>query len=323
MIGYILLAVLAAASFGISGASLHQPFDSHSRQNARSTLPERLGYPAGTKLLIVHGDDLGMAHSVNAASIKAFESGLVSSGSIMVPCPWLPEIAMYARSHPDADLGLHLTLTSEWRLYRWGPVLSKDRLASLLDPDGYFYLTEKEAASHANAKEVEAEIRAQVDRALAFGIRPTHLDSHMGTLYQNKALFEILLRVARDYKLPVLLSKEWLASTDYLSSILNPNDIAVDRIISIDPRVQAEGWSKFYADAIKSMQPGVTEMIVHIAYDDAEMRAATADHADWGAAWRQRDFEFLTSDIFRRLLQENHIKLITWREIGKAQYAVR
>jgi hypothetical protein len=129
--------------------------------------------------------------------------------------------------------------------------------------------------------------------------------------------------VARDYKLPVRLSREWLASTDFLSSILNPNDIAVDRIISIDPRVQAEGWSKFYVDAIKSMQPGVTEMIVHIAYDDAEMRATTADHPDWGAAWRQRDFEFFTSDTFRRLLQENHIKLITWREIGKAQYAGR
>lgn len=283
-------------------------------------MPERLGYPADAKLLIVHADDLGMAHSVNAATTKAFESGLVNSGSIMVPCPWLPEIAAYARSHPQADLGLHLTLTSEWTPYRWGPVLSKDRVASLLDKSGHFYLTESEAASHADPKEVEAEIRAQIERARSLGIQPTHLDSHMGTLYQNKTLFDTFLRVARDNKLPIRLSKEWLASMDYLPTILNPGDVAIDRIISIEPNVTAENWPRFYTDAIKSIQPGVTELIVHIAYDDEEMRAATADHPDWGAAWRYRDLQFFTSDAFRRLLQDNRVKLITWREIGKMQY---
>ena len=240
----------------------------------------------------------------------------------MIPCPWLPEIAAYAQSHPEADLGLHLTLTSEWRFYRWGPVLSKDRVSSLLDNNGYLYPTETEAASHVKATEVEAEIRAQIDRARAFGIKPTHLDSHMGTLYQNRTLFEVLLRVGRDNRLPVLLPKDMLASTD-MSSVLNKNDIVIDRMITIGPSVPADGWSKFYSDAIKSLQPGVTELIVHIAYDDEEMRGATADHPDWGAAWRQRDFQFLTSDTFRKLLKENNIKLVTWREIGKAQYRER
>jgi len=317
----ILFALIAAATVWAPSALLDKASSSHSRlQVANKTLLERLGYPPGAKLLIVHADDLGMARSINAATIKAFETGLVSSGSIMVPCPWLPEIAAYARTHADADLGLHLTLTSEWTSYRWGPVLSKDRVASLLDNSGYFYLTESEAASHANAKEVEAEIRAQIDRARSFGIHPTHLDSHMGTLYQNKTLFETLLRVARENKLPIRMSKEWFASTDYLPSILSPNDVAIDKIVSIEPTVTAEGWSKFYADSIRNIQPGVTEMIIHLAYDDEEMRAATADHPDWGAAWRQRDFQFFTSDTFRKLLQENHIKLITWREIGKMQY---
>jgi hypothetical protein len=104
----------------------------HGKQPVSQTLPARLGYSPDAKLLIVHADDLGMAHSVNAASIKAFETGMVNSGSIMVPCPWLPEIAAYARKFPEADLGLHLTLTSEWNLFRWGPVLSKDRVPSLL-----------------------------------------------------------------------------------------------------------------------------------------------------------------------------------------------
>ena len=289
-------------------------------QAASKSLAERLGYPPDAKLLIVHADDLGMMRSVNAASIKAFETGLVNSGSIMVPCPWLPDIAAYARKHPQADLGLHLTLTSEWTTYRWGPVLPKDRVSSLLDKSGYLYLTESEAAAQANPTEVEAEIRAQIERARSFGIQPTHLDSHMGTLYQNKALFEILLRVAREYKLPTRISKEAIASVSYLQSLLKSEDVVIDRIISIEPGVSPEGWEKFYTDGIKSIQPGVTEVIVHLAYDDEEMRAATADHPDWGAAWRQRDLQFFTSDKFRKLLQENQIKLITWREIGKVQY---
>jgi predicted glycoside hydrolase/deacetylase ChbG (UPF0249 family) len=308
---------LAIVIFAVSSLALGQATPPIAREQAGArTLLERLGYPKDAKLLIVHADDLGMSHSINAASIKAFETGLVSSGSIMVPCPWFPEIAAYARSRPADDLGLHLTLTSEWSLYRWGPVLPKDRVASLLDRDGYFYPTEAEAAAHADPREVEAEIRAQIERARAFGIRPTHLDSHMGTLYQNEALFRVFLRVARDNKLPVRVSREWFARTQFLPSVLGSDDIVLDRIIDINPAVPPEQWAAFYTEAIKSIRPGVTEIVVHLAYDDEEMRATTINHPDWGAGWRQRDFDFFTSAAFRRLLQENNIKLSTWREIG-------
>jgi len=293
------------------------PLAAAGTQPQSKPLAERLGYPLGTKLLIVHADDLGMAHSVDAASVKAFEGGLVTSGSIMVPCPWFPEIAVYARSHPEADLGLHLTLTSEWSLYRWGPVLSKERAASLIDQSGYLYPTEDVAAAHIDAHEAEAEIRAQIARARAYGIQPTHLDSHMGTLYQNKALFEVLLRVARDNGLPVRMSREALAGTPFLASILRPDDILIDRVNTIGPDVSPERWAEFYADAVKRLQPGVTEMVIHLAFDDEEMRAITSNHPDWGAAWRQRDFDFFTSETFRRLLRENNVKLVTWREIGR------
>ena len=304
----LLLAVAVLALF---------PFVEARGQEPTKTLAERLGYPSDAKLLIVHGDDLGMAHSVNAATMKALETGLVNSGSIMVPCPWLSEIAAFARANPQADLGLHLTLTSEWTTFRWGPIASRDKVSSLLDKDGYLRLTESEAAAQADPKEVEMEITAQIERARALGIQPTHLDSHMGTLYQNKALFEVFLRVARSQKLPVRVAKTWFTRADFLPQTLTANDVYIDRVLDINPTVAPQDWARFYSDAFKKLEPGVTEVVIHLAYDDAEMRAATSNHPDWGAAWRQHDFEFFTSDAFRKVLQENNIKLITWREIGK------
>lgn len=281
------------------------------------TLAERLGYPRDAKLVIVHADDLGMSHSVNAATIKAFETGLVNSGSIMVPCPWLPEIAAYARANPNADLGLHLTLTSEWTHFRWAPVSPRDRVASLLDKDGYFRLNEAEAAKHAVIKEAELEVRAQIERAKAVGIVPTHLDSHMGTLYQSKELFDLFLRVGRDYKLPVRIAKSWFSRADFIEPLLKPDDVYIDRVLDINPQVAPQDWGKFYSDALSKLEPGVTEIVIHLAYDDGEMRGATFDHPDWGAAWRQRDFDYFTSDAFRKVLEQHGIKLITWRELGK------
>src|SRR5437867_11661681 len=125
------------------------------------TIAERLGYPAEAKLLILHADDLGAAHSIDAASFDALDKGTVSSASIMMPTPWVTEVAAYARAHPNADLGLHLTLTSEWETYRWGSVEAKDKVSSLLDSAGTFPSEERLVASTAKPLEVEREIRAQ------------------------------------------------------------------------------------------------------------------------------------------------------------------
>jgi predicted glycoside hydrolase/deacetylase ChbG (UPF0249 family) len=283
----------------------------------QQTVAERLGYARETKLLMVHADDLGMARSVNAASTKALETGLVNSGSIMVPCPWFPEIAQYARANPQADLGLHLTLTSEWKLYRWGPVTPADKIPGLVDPQGYLYPTAEEAAARAAAREIEIELRAQIDRARAFGIAPTHLDSHMGTLYSNPTTLATFLKVAREYKMPIMFAREWLSRPDLPASLVNSNEILIDRLIQATPMVTPEKWEEFYTGIIKNLEPGVTELIVHLAYDDEEMRSATVDHKDWGAGWRQRDFDFFTGARFRQLLKESGAKLITYRELAK------
>jgi predicted glycoside hydrolase/deacetylase ChbG (UPF0249 family) len=287
-------------------------------QIVTKSLAERLGYAPDAKLVIVHADDLGMTHSVNAASIKGLESGLVTSASIMVPCPWFPEMADYAKAHPDADLGLHLTLTSERVFYRWGPVAPRDKVPSLVDSNGYFHLSWTET-THIDAKEVELELRAQIERALAMGVRPTHLDSHQYRLFENgKDIFQSVLRMAHEYKLPVFMVRDWFADRPYLESSLSPDDLVVDHTVTIEPGVAPEKWADFYTTALKNLQPGVTVFIIHMAFDDEEMRAATRERDTWGAAWRQRDFNFFTSAEFRTLVRERNIKLVTWRELAHA-----
>jgi predicted glycoside hydrolase/deacetylase ChbG (UPF0249 family) len=281
------------------------------------TLAERLGFPPGTKLVIIHADDLGETHAVNAAAMKALEGGSINSASLMVPCPWFPEMADYAKSHPEADLGLHLTLTSERIYYRWGPVASGDRVPSLVDRNGYFY-HDWEAHQQINAKEAETELRAQIERALAMGVHPTHLDSHQYRLIMSgKELFDAMLHVAHDYNLPIFVTRDWFADHPYLPSSLGPGDIVLDHTVTIEPEVSSEKWADFYVNAFKNLNPGVTEFVIHPGFDDEELRAATRERATWGAAWRQRDYDFFTSEQFREILAQQNIKTITWRELAR------
>lgn len=280
------------------------------------TVAERLGYPADAKLLIVHADDLAVAHSVDAASFDALDKGGVTSASIMVPCPWLNEVSAYAKDHPNADLGLHLTLTSEWKIYRWGPVESKDKLASLLDPSGYLWPETGPAVQSLKAEEAEREIRAQVERAIAAGIHPTHLDSHMGVLFARPDLFAAYVKVAHDYHLPFLAVRV-ADERAKLLSLLSEKDPIVDSLVMASPTVHGDQWREFYGNAIKNLKPGLSEMIVHLGHDNAELQAVTIDHPDFGSAWRQRDYDFVTSPEFRKIAEENHIVLIKWRDLQK------
>jgi len=280
------------------------------------TVAERLGYPADAKLLIVHADDLAVAHSVDAASFDALDKNAVASASIMVPCPWLTEVAAYARNHPDADLGLHLTLTSEWKIYRWGPVESKDKVPSLFDPAGYLWPETVLAAAHIKPEEAEREIRAQVERAVASGIHPTHLDTHMGTLIATPDLFAVFVKIAHEYNLP-FLAPRLLGERGKLLSLLSEKDLVLDSVVMANPSVHADAWKDFYTSAIRDLKPGLTEMIVHLGHDDAELQAVMTDHPDFGSAWRQRDYDFVTSPEFKKVLKENNVILVKWKDLGK------
>jgi len=280
------------------------------------TIAERLGYPRDSKLLIIHADDLAVAHSQDSASFDALDRNAVTSASVMVPCPWLSEVADYAKSHPDADLGLHLTLSSEWKTYRWGPVAPKDTVPSLFEPSGYLWPEVQPAIQHIKADDAEREIRAQIELATAMGIRPTHLDSHMGVLFERPDLFAVYVKVAHEYKLPFLATLGDQAPPA-LVALLSKNDIVLDSVVMAYPSVPADNWKNFYLDTIRNLKPGLTEMIVHLGHDDAELRAVTVDHPDYGAAWRQRDYEVITSPEFKKALEDNHVVLIHWSEIRK------
>jgi len=287
-------------------------------QEAR-TVQERLGYPASARLLVLHADDLGMAHSVNRATFEALEQGWITSASILVPCPWFPEVARWARTHPDADLGIHLALNSEWTGFRWGPVSSPRDVPTLLDPDGYLPLVEAAVVKRAQVPEVERELRAQIDRAKAAGIRISHLDSHMGTLFRSRELFEAYRRVGAEYGLPVLLERRGDRGGEQAAWQTQAEaEALIDRVVSIAPGVAPFDWMNAYKDMLAPLPPGVYQLIVHLAHDDAEMRGATWDHPDWGAAWRQADLDLVRSDAFRQFLKAQEFALITWRDLARA-----
>jgi len=285
--------------------------------SAQTTLQEKLGYPKNTKLLIIHADDLGVSHSENEASMYAMENGSVNSASIMVPCPWFPEIAAYARTHPKADLGLHLTLTSEWKYYKWGPVVSKEKVPGIVNNSGFLFESVDSLQHRGKAAEVETELRSQIERAKKFGIDFTHFDSHMGSLFGKREYLKVLIKLGREYKVPVLLSKPAMQFAFHinLDSFTNAKDVMLDMIYMAYPNDFKNGMENYYTTVFKSLQPGVSIILLHAAYDDREMKAVTIDHPEYGAAWRQADFDFFTGANCKKLLQEQHIQLITWREI--------
>jgi chitin disaccharide deacetylase len=286
--------------------------------NNAQTLAEKLGYPKDAKLLIIHADDVAETHAVNAATFQAVESGAVNSASIMVPCPWFPEAADYARSHPEVDFGLHLTLTSERVYYRWGPVAARNSVPSLVDSNGYFH-HDWDQHPRIDPRDVETELRAQIERARAMGVRPTHFDSHQYRLIENgKEVFQVFVRLGHEYSVPIFVARDWFSEHPYLEASLGPRDLILDHTVTISPDVPAEKWADFYRDAVKNLQPGVTEFVIHVGLADEELRAATRERATWGSAWRQRDFDFFMSKEFRSLLEQQRVKLITWRELAKA-----
>ena len=292
------------------------------QQSDTRTIQERLGYAPTAKLLILHADDVGMSHSVNRASFEALEKGWITSASILVPAPWFAEVATWARAHPDADLGIHLALNSEWTTLRWGPISGRSEVPSLLAPDGYLPLL-TDGVARTNPREVERELRAQIELARRSGVNITHLDSHMGALFGAESVFNVYLGLGRSYGLPLLLERTRVPGAPAAPAWAEgARSLAlVDRVLQMGPGVSRDQWVQAYKNMLAPLGPGVYQLIVHLGYDDAEMRGATFDHPDWGSAWRQWDFDLVRSPEFHAWLEQQGFQLVTWRDLAKARAA--
>jgi chitin disaccharide deacetylase len=221
-------------------------------------LVEALGLDPARRVAILHADDVGMCHGANTAFIELFRTGRLDCGSTMVPCPWFPEIGRLAAEDPSLDLGVHLTLTSEWAGYRWGPLTRQPKSSGLVDDEGYFHRQVAPLAAVVGAEAAEEEMRAQVDRALAFGMKPTHIDTHMGGAL-CPPLVEAYCRVGRDYRLPVLLPRRG----DYYGRVLKADPAAAEKWADAFAQLEEEGMP--LVDDFR-MTPGVPTEESEVAY---------------------------------------------------------
>jgi predicted glycoside hydrolase/deacetylase ChbG (UPF0249 family) len=274
---------------------------------------ERLGYAADARVLILNADDFGMCHDQNEGVIRGLQEGLFTSSTILVTCPWFEEAAEFARNYPAADLGVHLTLTAEWDRYKWGPVLGRDTVPSLVDARGYLRQTVAQVYEDARLDEAEAELRAQIEKAFAAGIDATHLDSHMGTLQLRTDYHEIYARLADEYRLPIRLASRRRIGTEGMGAILDQLDAAgvvtPDHLVFYGPSSVAETES-YWTNLIRTLKPGLTEILCHPALARYELKSCARD-----ALQREADFHYFTSDKTRQLIKDECVEMVGFREL--------
>ena len=292
----------------------------------KSNLALKLGFDSNSKLLIIHADDIGVAHSVNKASFDSFLSKTITSGSVMVPCPWFLEVTNYAKLNPNHDLGLHLTITSEWKNYKWSGISSNDEIKSLINEQGHFYSLNHGVRKNANYMDVKKELKSQIEYSIDNGLNTTHLDSHMGSVRVTPEIFQAYFEVGHEYNLPILLSKELKGvikdGTIDTSKFETSKLLWAEKIYqkSDDSPIDFRSWKKFYTNVLNDIKPGLNVLLVHLGYDNDELRAVTIDHPDYGSYWRELDFKILQNKEFKKLIRRKNIKLITWRQIKNILY---
>jgi predicted glycoside hydrolase/deacetylase ChbG (UPF0249 family) len=285
-------------------------------------IQERLGYSADTKLLIIHADDLAMAHSKNVATFKSMKEGVVTSASVMMPCPWVLEVLELDSAHPEADLGIHITLTAEWKHYKWGPLSGKDEVPSLVTAAGYFHDNVPDFAAAAKIDEIEREVRAQVEYAKKLGLEFSHFDGHMNSMTATDEIKELYVRLGNEYGVPVRVHQHAGAevSSEELKQALGNYPANLTEIYGAPPETYPDGMVEYYNDVLRNLSPGLNLLVLHIAYDDPEMQAITVEHPHWGALWRQIDFDWATSPETKAILEEEGIVLIDFSDVQEALF---
>lgn len=288
---------------------------------------KKLGFSDNDRLVIVHTDDIGMCH----ASVEAFKdlwsAGTITSGAVMVPCPWFPAVAQMCRENPEIDMGVHATLNAEWESYRWGPVSTRDQASGLLDADGYFHQWHQAVYDKAKPESVAGEVNAQIDRALAAGIDVTHVDSHMGTI-MSPLFIQSYLQAGASRLLPNLLPRvnaqgidlmggspeEMQTYAPFLQQLEEMGMLTVDGLLSMPLDEPSEQKQMDLARELFGDLPvGITHFILHPSIDTPELRALAPD-------WESRvaNYRVFMSDELKSCLENEDITLIGYRLIRDA-----
>ena len=283
------------------------------------SLAERLGYKATDRLLIINGDDFGMCHSANTATIDSLTNGLMTSATVMTPCPWFLEVVRFAKANPKADIGVHLTHTSEWQVYRCGPEAPVASVPGLVDPQGYLWHGVEEVYAHAKADEALTEARAQLKKALDAGIDVTHLDSHMGGMQYNGEFHRRYLQLAVESNLPVRMGSPETYEKAGFPSIRKETQalglVFADRLVHEENPKPGEARKAFWKRILTDLKPGVTELYIHASVLSEESKATTNTSRE-----RAEDYEIFTHDAeMKDLVKRLGIIRIGYRELRDLQ----
>jgi len=290
---------------------------------------EKLGFPAGRKVLILHADDIGMCEEANMAVIPYLENQQIQSASVMMPCEYSDEFMQWYKANANYDIGLHLTLTSEWPTWRWSTVANKNLVPSLLDSDEFMWHSVAEVVQNAKPQQVEKEIRAQIEKALSLGVRPTHLDMHMATLYHLDAFSKIFLDIAEEYQIPALvfdLSNDSIIQkfeeigipiSDYL--IARSNNYSMPKLDNFESYPAGNSYEELrdnFFEAVKSLNPGIAEIIFHPSVESDKLKEITD-------SWQQRVWEgqLFSDQKVIDFLREEQIIFTNWKELMERYFS--
>jgi predicted glycoside hydrolase/deacetylase ChbG (UPF0249 family) len=289
---------------------------------AEPTYAERMGWPPGARVVIFHVDDAGMSHDSNVGTIEAIEKGVATSVSVMYTCPWVSEIARYFKQHPGVDAGVHVTLTSEWKSYRWGPLAGKKQVPGLVDAEGCLWRDVPSAVLSAKADEVETEIRAQVERCRTMGLAPTHLDSHMGTVFASPAFFERYVKIGVEAGIPVMVPGghlQHLSKSMPLMPLLARQmakrvwEAGLPVLDDLHTGWGVRGPEEKKAQIVtflRNLKPGVTQFIVHCTRPTDTFRFISGS-----GPMRLAELEAVIDPEVKNVIAQEKIIQTTWREL--------
>ncbi|MCY4779412.1 polysaccharide deacetylase family protein [Sphingobacterium sp. UT-1RO-CII-1] len=284
------------------------------------TLVECLGYDANAKLLIINNDDAGMCYSSNQGTILGMENGLLSSATIMFTCDWSPAMVKYALENPKKSFGVHLTLTSEWKGYKWGSVAPSSEVSSLLDENGKLWAGVRDVYKHAKPEEAYLEGKAQIQKALDYGLDITHIDSHMGTFQLHPKYLEKYIQLAVDFNLPLRMASQSTHERFKMGDLRNicekkglifPDFLVYEELENYN----STDVESFWVNIINNLSVGVTELYLHASTESDELKAITN-------SWKKRAEElnaFTSSEAVRNALKQNNVHIISYRELRDLQ----